>query len=144
MRWSLNGDWCVEQERLRLLFSIGRLCCRSFSLHRGDETVSAAGEGFDVARAGSRVSESFAHLVDGGVQAVVEVDERVGGPELLLQLFARDDFAGTFEQQRQHLEGLSLQAQLDAALAQFACAEIEFEQSKPRDSAALLRHDAVV
>jgi hypothetical protein len=60
-------------------------------LHRSDETVSAAGEGFDVARAGSGVSESFAHLVDRGVQAVVEVDEGVGGPEFLLQFFAGDD-----------------------------------------------------
>ena len=75
---------------------------------------------------------------------MVEVDEGVGGPELLLQLFARNHFAGAFEQQRQNLEGLALQAQLHAALAQFACAEIELEHSKARDPAVVLRHDAVV
>ena len=43
------------------------------------------------------ISESFAHLVDGGVQAVVEVDEGIGGPEFLLQLFACDEIAGALQ-----------------------------------------------
>jgi hypothetical protein len=75
---------------------------------------------------------------------VVEVNERIGGPKLLLQLFARDDFAGTLQQQRQHLKRLPLQTQLHAVLAQLARAQIELEHTKPRDSALILRHDAVV
>ena len=99
-------------------------------MHRGDEAVSAAGKGFDVAWARGGVSEGLADFVDGGVEAVVEIDESVGGPEFLLELFARDDFASAFEKQGENLERLALQAELDAAFAQFAGAEIEFEDSK--------------
>ena len=115
-----------------------------FVLHGGDEAVSAAGEGFDVTGAGSGISQGFAHLVNGSVEAVVEVDEGVGGPELLLQLFARDDVSGMIEEQSEHLEGLALQAQLDATLAQFSRAEVELEDSETRDLAVDLGHDAVV
>ena len=109
-----------------------------------DEAVAAAGQGFDVAGAGGGISEGLADLVDGGVEAMVEVDEGVGGPEFLLQFFAGDDFSGALEQQGEHLEGLTLQAKLDSALAQFACAEVEFEDSEAGYPAAILRHDAVV
>jgi hypothetical protein len=75
---------------------------------------------------------------------VVEVDEGVGRPEFLLQLFARDHLAGALQQQRQDLKWLLLQAQLDSVLAQFARVEIELKHSKARDSGAILRHEAVV
>ncbi len=104
------------------------------ALDRSNEPVSATGQRFDVARTGSGVSQRLANLVDGRVQAVVEVDERVGGPELLLQLFARDHLARPLQQQSQHLKGLLLQAQLDAALAQFSRAEVQLEDSEARDS----------
>jgi hypothetical protein len=42
------------------------------------------------------------------------------------------------------LKRLPLQAQFYAVLAQFARAQIELKHSKPRDSAVVLRHDAVV
>jgi hypothetical protein len=45
-----------------------------------------------------------------------------------------------FEQKREDLEGLLLEAQLAAVLAQLARAEIELEDSKARDSAVVLRH----
>ena len=49
-----------------------------------NEAVAAAGQGFDVAGAGGGIAEGLANFVDGGVEAVVEVDEGVGGPKLLL------------------------------------------------------------
>ena len=76
---------------------------------------------------------------------MVEIDKRVGGPELLLQLFARDDVVGMGEKNSEHLEGLALQArQAYAALAQFSRAEVELEDSETRDLAVDLGHDAVV
>ena len=105
-----------------------------------DKSIPAARQGLDVARTGCGIAKGLAQLVYGGVQAVVEIDEGVGGPELLLQLLAGDHVAGALQQQRQHLEGLPLQAQLDSALAQFACAEIKLKDSEARDSAAILRH----
>ena len=64
------------------------------------------------------------NLVDRGIQAVIEVDEGVRGPELLLQFFARDDIAGAVEENGQHLERLPLQAQFGSAFAEFAGAEV--------------------
>lgn len=48
-----------------------------------------------------------------------EVNEGTFGPELLAKLFARDEFAGVFEQGTEDVEGLVLQFEANAALAQF-------------------------
>ena len=93
-------------------------------LDRGDEPVSPPGEGFNVTGAGGRVSKGLADFVDGRVEAVVEIDEGIGGPEFLLQVFARNDFASALEQQCQNLERLALQAEFHAALTQFTRGEI--------------------
>jgi hypothetical protein len=42
---------------------------------------------------------------------VIVFDERVFGPDSMLQLFPRDDLAGPLKQQRQHLKRLILQLQ---------------------------------
>jgi hypothetical protein len=39
---------------------------------------------------------------------VIEIDEYIGRPELLLQFFASDYLAGTREEHGQYLEGLPL------------------------------------
>jgi hypothetical protein len=75
---------------------------------------------------------------------MVKVNEGVRGPESLLQFFARDYFSGALQQQRQHLKGLALQTEFYAVLAQLARAQVELEHSKPRESALVLWHDAVV
>jgi hypothetical protein len=64
----------------------------------GDETVAAFGESFDEAGVVGFVGESVAEFVDGGVQAVLEIDEGVFGPEAFLELLAGDDEAGVFEE----------------------------------------------
>jgi len=46
-------------------------------------------------------------MIDAGVEAVVEIHERIGGPELRAQLVARDHFAGALQQGLQHLERLA-------------------------------------
>jgi hypothetical protein len=55
------------------------------------------------------VPKGFADAVHGGIQAVLEVSEGVGGPEFLLQLFAGDQFSGAKEQGLEDLEGLCRQ-----------------------------------
>jgi uncharacterized protein (DUF1786 family) len=104
-------------------------------LHWSDKAISAAGQGFDVARTRSRVAQSLAQLIDGGVQAVVEIDEGIGGPELLAHLLARNHIAGTLEKQGQHLQRLILKAKLGAVFAQLARGEIKLEEAKAHDSA---------
>ena len=71
---------------------------RSSVLHRGDEAVTAAGQRLDIAGTGGGIAERLAQLVYGRVQAVVEIDEGVGGPEFLAQLFAGDYLAGAVKQ----------------------------------------------
>src|SRR6266540_4143610 len=52
----------------------------------GKETVAATGNGLDEAGIFRRVAQRFANLVDGFVEAVIEVDDRLA-PKFLLQLF---------------------------------------------------------
>jgi hypothetical protein len=61
-----------------------------------DETVAALGKSFDEAGIVGFVGEGIAEFVDGGVEAVLEIDEGVFGPEALLELIACDDQAGVF------------------------------------------------
>ncbi|MGB2836464.1 MAG: hypothetical protein WBC30_12625, partial [Candidatus Sulfotelmatobacter sp.] len=58
-------------------------------------------------------------------------------PEFLAQFLARHHIAGALQQQGQNLKRLLLQAKLGAVLAQFASGKIEFENTKPRDSAGV-------
>jgi hypothetical protein len=103
-------------------------------LDRSDEAVSTAGKGFDEAGVVGGVSERLSDAVYGGVEAVLEVSEGVGGPEFLLQLFAGDQFSAAEEQGFEHLEGLAGQADADALLAQFGGLEIRLEDTKAEDS----------
>jgi len=65
--------------------------------HRRKEAVAAQGHGFDEARILWRIAQRLAQLVDGGVQAVIEVDEGVFGPQSLAEVIARDDAASLEE-----------------------------------------------
>src|SRR5271165_3035031 len=65
---------------------------------RSDEPVAALGEGFDEAGIVGFVGESVAEFVDGGVEAVLEVDEGVFGPEAFLELLAGDELARVLEE----------------------------------------------
>jgi hypothetical protein len=69
---------------------------------------------------------------------VIEIDERVGGPEFFLQFFARYDFAAVFEKNRQELKRLLLKPDLQAVLAQFSSKKIHFEDPKAKTPGALM------
>jgi hypothetical protein len=64
---------------------------------------------------------------------VVEVDERVGRPDPLLQFLARNYFARSLQQNLQELKGLLLESHLRSVLTQFSCILIQFELSEPDD-----------
>jgi len=76
---------------------------------------------------------------------VIEIDESVGRPDLLPQIFARNHAAGVFQQNGEHLKGLLLQAQASAVLAEFSSRQVHFEDGKtqkPRFAAGWWRrHD---
>jgi len=97
---------------------------------RGDEAVAAAGEGFNEARVVGGVAEDLADAVDGGVDAVVEVDEGAVGPEGAGDLVAGEDLAGALEEQKEKLEGLGVELEAEALAAQLAGGGVGFEGSK--------------
>jgi hypothetical protein len=82
------------------------------NLNIREEAVAAPGNGFHKARALSGVAEGLTNLADRFVEPVVEINESVRGPELLLKLLASYELAGVLEQHRQDLEGLFLKPYL--------------------------------
>jgi hypothetical protein len=64
----------------------------------GNELVAAPGNGFDEAGFFGGVAESFAKPVDGRIEAMLEVDKRIGRPEAAMQLFPCDHTSGALQQ----------------------------------------------
>ncbi len=61
---------------------------------------------------------------------MVEIHEGVRRPEPLAQLVARQDLAGTLQQHGEHLEGLLLQLEFRAVLAQLAGTQVHFANAE--------------
>jgi hypothetical protein len=70
---------------------------------------------------------------------VVELDERIVGPELLPELVARHHLAGARQERHQNLNGLPAQPHARPALAQLARPHVELEHAE-RKSRARLPH----
>src|SRR5207253_11140560 len=98
------------------------------------EAVSAPRHGLQVSGAGGGISQRFSYLIYCGAQAVIEVDECVGRPQLLTQLVAGDDFSRMLPQVSEHLKRLLLQADSDTALAPLSRRMIHLKYSKAYDS----------
>ena len=67
---------------------------------------------------------------------MVEVDERILGPQTLLNFLAGDDVAGALEQESENLKRLLLQSNADTAFAELAGAHVELEVLKSDDAFA--------
>ena len=94
------------------------------------KAISAAGNSLDEGGILSRVTKSVAHAPYGRVEAVVEVNECISRPQAMAQIVASDDFSRLFQKQRQYLERLLLDLDLDAAPAEFAGVQVKFEDAK--------------
>jgi hypothetical protein len=79
-----------------------------------------ARQGLDELRILRRISQGLAQFLDGMVQAVVELDEGVGGPEPGSQVFSRDNFARTLDQCAEYFEGLRRKRDLLTVIVEFA------------------------
>jgi hypothetical protein len=104
-----------------------------------DETIAAFGESFDEAGVVGFVGEGVAEFVDGGVEAVFEIDEGVFGPEAFLELLAGDDQAGVFQKDGEDLEGTILELEANAGFAEFAGEQIGFIGAEADDRGKLGR-----
>ena len=103
-------------------------CIGNFDVR--EEAVAAAGHGFDKAGTLGGIAQGLTDLVDRFVEPVVEIHERVRGPELLRKFLARYDLAGVLEQHRQDSERLLLKPDSQAVLAQFTRTKIHLEHPK--------------
>jgi hypothetical protein len=72
----------------------------------------------------------LAEFVDGGVQAVVEIDERVGGPEAVTELLPRDHFARPFEKNLKNVKRAVLELDPHPVLAEFRSCKIGLVRSE--------------
>ena len=64
---------------------------------------------------------------------MVEIHERVGGPQLAAELLASDDLLGMDEEHLQDSQRLILKPDLDALLAQFSGAHVQLERAEADD-----------
>ena len=82
-------------------------------------------------------------LLDGRVDAVVELHHGVVGPELLLDFFPSGYGAGVFEQDSQDLQRLFLQHNSLPGLVQFSGLQIEFEDAESKAKWQCVFHRAL-
>ncbi len=94
------------------------------------EAIATAGEGFNESGIGGGVSEGLADAIDGGVNAVLVVDEGTVRPELARDLVAGEQLSGPLEQHGEYLEGLGVELDANALLAQFARGRVCFKYTK--------------
>jgi len=91
----------------------------------------------------ARIAKDFAQLADRCVQTIVEVDESICRPELLVKRLAAYQLSLLLQQSNQHLEGFLLQMKLSTAFPQFACFRVGFKWTKAKGAGKLAekRHD---
>jgi hypothetical protein len=86
---------------------------RGVDFEHGDgshKPIATARDRLDELRTLHTVAEGYAQFANSGVQADIEVDKCVGGPEYLLQLLAPHEISGTFQKRNENAPGLFLQA----------------------------------
>jgi hypothetical protein len=71
-----------------------------------DESVAAAGQGFDESRVVGRITQSISQPLDGIVQPMVEVDEGVGWPQPAAEILSRNQLTWLLQKHGKNLEGL--------------------------------------
>ena len=105
---------------------------RHLSCDWSQKAVTPARDGFDETRVVGGIIKGRAQLLHGSVEAVVKLDERVGRPEPLADLFPCDQFTRTIQQHPEDLEGLVLKFDPQATLREDALPEIGLEETKAR------------
>src|SRR6266852_7042080 len=90
--------------------------CRD-AVHGRDEAVSAAGQGFDEARARGGIAQRLANLVHCGIQTVIEIDEGISGPDPYAQIFSRHDLTVILQQGAEDLKRLLLKPDASAVFS---------------------------
>ena len=99
---------------------------RPGSDHRRNKSVSPPWNRFHIPRRASIIIQCLAYSIYGLVQRLLEVNERIVSPDLLLQLLSRNDLAWPLRQGRQNAERLLLQPDRQAMLTQLHGIAVQF------------------
>src|SRR6516165_3158829 len=103
------------------------------AIDRPDEAIPSPGYGFNEAGTLSVVIQRRPKPFHGIVQALLEVHECVGRPQLLLQLFSGDGLDRTLQQHDQYVHRLPLKLNFHPLFAEFASLWIKLEHAKTQD-----------
>jgi len=72
------------------------------------KSIAALGDGLNEAGLLRGIAQSFPQPGNRTVQAMIEVDKCVGRPKFFTELFPRNHFTGSLQQQKQNTERLFL------------------------------------
>src|SRR5215470_20198784 len=114
-----RGELCHATHNMRCRRKIGflsqglkRWFRRQF--HGSNKSVTTLGKCFNETWLLLVVVQGLAEFLDRRVQAVIEINESVFGPEPFLQILACDDLTGMFQKHREDMKRLDLQPNLSA------------------------------
>ena len=95
-----------------------------------DEAVSLAGDGLNEAGIFGVVFERLADFADGGVDAVLGIDEDILAPDAVDDFLTGDDGSILFHQKQEQFHGDALQFQDAAFAAEFEARGVELKIAK--------------
>jgi hypothetical protein len=95
--------------------------------YRRNESIAASRKRLDITRSLGVIAQGFAQTLHRVVDAFIEFDEGIRGPEALLKLFFRNELPGFLEENQQDSKRLVLEIDAHAVLAHFAGAWVDLE-----------------
>jgi hypothetical protein len=101
---------------------------------QSEEAISPARQGLNEPWIVGVIPQGLPNFVDSFVKPMLEIDERVLRPELLMEFLTGDNLAGFLQQGDQHLERLTAKLELQPCSAKFAGMQIYLEVSEAKDS----------
>src|SRR5277367_2168633 len=117
------------------MFRDGSRGVKSAIFDSSDEPVSLAGDGLDKARLLSIIPEHLPDPADGGIDAVVGVEENTLSPDPFDDLFPCNELSPVFNQEKEQLHGHRLELDGNPGRAQFVGSQIQLEIFPKLDSA---------
>ena len=92
-----------------------------------DKAVAETREGLNVNGGFGGIVKDVADTLDGVIQAVIEINESVGGPKGLVEFLALDKVSGFLEEKAQNLKCLGAEAKPDALVEQLLRGLMKFK-----------------
>jgi len=120
---------------------LGRGHRDSLCYNRRKKPIAAPGNGLNVNRRISAITQRRPDLLDAVVHALLEVHIGLVTPQGLLDLLAGDDLPGAASQHRQQLQWLRRQPDEGARFAQLFRGDVQFKQSKSHKVLCLVQGD---